>query len=170
MILGILDRLGLDRLPREGADMIHLAPVGEHGKRRIQGVERAAAGRYAIDRAREGQARAAVLPADPGARQDHATAELMIEALNEAHRAALTIHDPEPYGIGRTLDGTPRCRPRGIDRKAFGVEPRCHKPLAYVRPGLEESALVTITHPEGPLARPRARSARPAGLAGGKSG
>lgn len=55
----------------------------------------------------EAEGRPAVLPDDPGVRDHHAAAELVIDTLNKRHCQSAVIHDAHPDGIARAFTAAP---------------------------------------------------------------
>ena len=55
----------------------------------------------------EAEGRPAVLPDDPGVREYHAAAELVIDTLNKRHCQSAVIHDAHPDGIARAFAAAP---------------------------------------------------------------
>lgn len=73
----------------------------------------------------EAEGRPAVLPDDPGVREYHAAAELVIDTLNKRHCQSAVIHDAHPDGIARAFAAARGKRWRR----------RCCRPAAAGLPG-----------------------------------
>ncbi len=88
----------------------HRPSPGHRSERggRVEGVEwlfaRASAGEMLRI---EAEGRPAVLPDDPGVRDHHAAAELVIDTLNKRHCQSAVIHDAHPDGIARAFTAAP---------------------------------------------------------------
>ena len=66
-----------------------------------------------LDRARDGEARAAVLEHDAGPRRDDARAEALVEALDERDGHAVAVDGAEVDGAAGRLARPAAARPRG---------------------------------------------------------
>src|SRR5450759_4993591 len=87
----------------------HDTAVVEQRQCRVQGVEWFLARSEGVDVGRiERETGAAVLPVDAAFGEHHAAAELVINALDEAHRATFAVDHAHPHGIPRLRLRTPR--------------------------------------------------------------
>ncbi len=116
-------RLGLRLALAAHRAVGHHPSVGEPGQRRLDGVKRPAPRLQAVVMRRvEREAGAPVLPGDPGLLQHDAGAELPIEALDEADRAALAVDRAQPDGVAARIGIGPGRGTGGVDRGGHPVE------------------------------------------------
>ena len=100
----------------------HHAAVGEVRHRRVERVEGLAARLKRVQGGRiQREGCAAVLPVDAGAIQHDAAAELVVNALDEAHGTSGAVDDTYPDCIRRRLGRGPAQRPPEVDARGAAV-------------------------------------------------
>ena len=130
------------------------APVVQQRERGVERMEGLAARAQDVQGALvQHEAAAAVLPVDAGLAQHHAAAILVVQALDEAHRAPRAVDDAEPHGIAGPAPGAPRRCAGAID--ACGESPDAVRREKLLRLDLHVRGIrhVAIAHPECLLRR-----------------
>ena len=147
-------RLGLRLAIAAHGAIGHDAAIFEHGERRIERVERPAAGRKRVERLRvERKTGAAVLHHDAGRRQHAAGAELPVKRLDVGDDEPARVRRAHPDRVAFALRRRPARGLACVDLGRFGVEESWRQILIEIGSDLVGIGDDTVAHAKGALGR-----------------